>query len=90
MVFYMESNQVIKYPLLTEKAVNFIEKENKIVFIVDNRADKTEIKHQIEELYNVKVEGINTMIDFKGKKKAYVKIAPEFSAEDLASRLGVI
>jgi len=81
---------VIKYPLLTEKAVGAIEKENKLVFIVKKNATKLEIKKAVERLYNVKVMGVNTMISMKGLKKAYVKLRPEFNAINIATKLRII
>lgn len=81
---------VVKYPLLSEKAVGAIEKENKIVFIVEKNATKTQIKKAVEELYDVKVAGVNTLISMKGIKKAYVKLKPEYKAIDLATKLRII
>ncbi len=80
----------IKYPLLSEKAVGLIEKENKIVFIVENHASKDEIKEDIEKEYNVKVKRINVVNTLKGEKKAYVQLAPESSAVDLATKLKIL
>ncbi len=81
---------VINYPLLTEKCVDLIEKENKLVFRVDKGATKAQIREGIEKLYNVKVDSINTSIDTKGHKKAFVKLAKESSAADLATKLNVL
>ena len=60
-------NQIIKYPLSTEKSVRLMESENKIIFIVDKKATKPEIKKAMEEQFKVKVEKVNTMIQ-KGLK----------------------
>lgn len=81
---------VLKYPLLTEKSVGAIEKDNKIVFIVEKNASKEEIKKEIEKAYKVKVKSVNTMISIKGQKKAYIKLMPEFKATDLATKLRII
>ena len=81
---------VLKYPLLTEKSVGAIEKDNRIVFIVEKNASKDEIKKEIEKAYKVKVKSINTMISIKGLKKAYIKLTPEFKATDLATKLRII
>ena len=80
----------VQYPLLTEKAVGLIEKENKLVFIVDLKATKEAIKEAVERLYAVKVAKVNTMISIKGKKKAYVKLKPEYKAVDLAAKLKIM
>ena len=80
----------IEYPLITEKSVGLIEKENKLVFVVDKSATKHDIKKAVEELYGVKVATVNTMISMKGRKKAYVKLKPEFKASDIATKLKVL
>jgi len=49
---------VILYPVLTESAIAKIEKENKLTFVVDLKANKTQIKEEIEKLYGVKVENV--------------------------------
>ena len=85
----IKNRQVILYPLITEDAVNLIENENKLVFVVDLRANKSSIKKAIEELYAVKVQDVNTLITFKGFKKAFVKLTPENRASDLAIKLGI-
>lgn len=58
----MDIRKVIKRPLITEKATTLREKENKYVFMVDKAADKTKIKHAIEELFKVQVEDVHTSI----------------------------
>ena len=73
----------------TEKTTMLLERNNTITFIVRRDATKHEIKRAVEELYEVKVEKVNTLITPDGQKKAYVKLAPEYKAEDIASRLGV-
>jgi large subunit ribosomal protein L23 len=80
----------VQYPLLSEKAVGLIEKENKIVFIADRGATKAQIKKAVEELYSVKVDDVNTMISPSGEKKAYVRLKPEFRATDLATKLKIL
>ena len=81
---------VVKYPLLTEKAVDLIEKENKLVFIVDKKATKNEIKKDVERLYNVKIIQVNTSIDMRGNKRAFVKLAKEQSASEVATQLHIL
>ncbi|MEM2960987.1 MAG: 50S ribosomal protein L23 [Candidatus Bathyarchaeia archaeon] len=86
----MDPHDVILYPLITEVTSRVIEKENKIVFIVNLRANKIDVKRAVEELYQVKVENVNTLITRDGTKKAFIKLAPEFSATDLAVKLGIL
>jgi large subunit ribosomal protein L23 len=59
---------VIRKPIITEKFSALSEKENKYSFIVDRKANKEEIKTEVEKLYQVKVLDVNTMI-YPGKKK---------------------
>ncbi|MFH1586912.1 MAG: 50S ribosomal protein L23 [Candidatus Diapherotrites archaeon] len=82
--------EIIKYPLITEKAVNMIETENKMVFIVAKSANKQMVKEAVESLYGIKVDSVNIMKDTKSRKKALVKINTKFKAEDLATKLGVL
>jgi len=81
--------KVIKRPLITEKTFDLIEKENKLVFIVDRLANKSKIKNAIEKIHNVKVIKVNTLITPKGEKKAFVKLHPDNSAQDIAIDLGI-
>jgi len=81
--------KIIKRPLITEKTFDLIEKENKLMFIVDRRANKTQIKRAIEKIHNVKVIKVNTLITIRGEKKAFVKLHPNYSAQDLAIDLGI-
>lgn len=82
--------KILRYPYLTEKSISLVEKENKIVFIVDRRATKKQIKEAFEKLFEVKVEKVNTEITLKGEKKAYIKLKPEYKAIDVAMKLGMV
>jgi len=81
---------ILKYPLITEKAVNMIEAENKLVFVVDRNATKTSIRRAVETVYKVKVNKVNIVRDMKARKKALVSIDKKFKADDIATKLGVI
>ena len=81
--------KVIKRTLVTEKTFDLIERENKLVFIVDRLANKSQIKRAIEKIHNVKVIKINTLITATGEKKAFVKLHPDNSAQDISIDLGV-
>lgn len=80
---------ILQYPLRTEKAIKLIEIENTIIFVVSRRANKSEIKKEIEKSFNVKVSGINTEIR-ANKKIAYIKLKQESPAIDVATKLGLI
>ncbi|TFF97766.1 MAG: 50S ribosomal protein L23 [Promethearchaeota archaeon] len=81
--------QIIKRPLITEKTFDLIERENKLVFIVDRSANKSQIKRAIEKIHRVKVIKVNTLITATGEKKAFVKLHPDNSAQDISIDLGV-
>ncbi len=81
---------VIKYPHLTEKSVNMVEEENKLVFIVDDGADKRQVKWAVEQEFGVSVLEVNALNTMKGNKKAIVKLSDEDNAIDIATRLGML
>lgn len=82
--------QIIKHPLSTEKSIRLMESENKLIFVVDRKATKPEIKKEIEELFKVKVTKVNTFISPKGDKRAYVQFDMETPAIDVATQLGLM
>ena len=82
--------KVIKYPLSTEKSLRLMEAENKLVFVVDKKARKNEIKKSIERMFNAKVIGVNTVITQDGHKRAYIKFSKETPAIDIATNLGLM
>lgn len=81
--------KIIKKPLITEKTFDLIEQQNKLAFIVDISANKREIKRAVEKIHNVKVIKVNTLITPKGEKKAFIKLHPDYSAQDIAIDLGI-
>ena len=81
---------MIRYPVSTEKAIKQLELDNKLVFIVDRKDTKPEIKKMIEELFSVKIETIRTNIGRDGKKRAIVRLSPETPALDIATNLGLL
>jgi large subunit ribosomal protein L23 len=85
---------VLKRPLITEKSTLAKELDNKVLFEVDKRATKIEIRKAVESIFNVKVLSVHT-VSQNGKtkrmgrnlgkrndwKKAYVTLAPGQSVE---------
>jgi large subunit ribosomal protein L23 len=86
----MKAEDVILYPMMTEVTSRLIEAENKLVFAVNSKATKKDVKAAVEELYQVKVRNVNTVITMKGEKKAFVRLKPENSAADVAIKLGIL
>lgn len=81
---------IIKYPVSTEKAIRLMESDNKLVFVVDQKANRQEIKDALEKIFNIKVEKVNTLIDRQGNKRAIARLAPESAALDVATNLGMM
>ncbi len=81
---------VIEHPLLTEKAIGLVETQNKLVFAVRRSANKKQIASAVEKAFSVKVDAVQTFIDRKGRKRAFVKLAKEFAAADIATKLGML
>jgi len=86
----MSAWSIIIRPVQSEKALRLIEEQNTLTFIVDRKATKHDIRRAIEQAFGVKVEKVNTLITPRGEKKAYVKLAKEYSASDIAARLGIL
>jgi len=80
---------IIRHPLITEQTVALMDQDNALVFIVDRKANKTEIKEAIEELYEIELLSVKTMILPDGRKKAYVKLREEYLADEVATKIGV-
>ncbi len=86
----MKPEDVILYPMMTEVASRLIESENKLVFVVNMKANKKDVKKAVEELYQVKVKDVNIAKSSKGEKKAFVKLQHEYSATDIAIKMGLL
>ncbi|RLE58347.1 MAG: 50S ribosomal protein L23 [Thermoprotei archaeon] len=86
----VDYTKIIIRPHVTEKTLMLMEQNNVLTFIVDRRASKPQIKEAVEKMLEVKVVKVNTLITPRGEKKAYVKLAPEYSAVDIASRMGIL
>lgn len=86
----IDPSKIIKKAVVTDKAIEMIQQENKLVFEVDRKANKHAIKRAVEKLFDVEVVKVNTMITPKGKKKAIVKLAKDYSAFEIATNLGIL
>ncbi|XP_012372174.1 60S ribosomal protein L23a-like [Octodon degus] len=80
---------IIRFPLTTESAMKKIE-DNTLVFIVDVKANKHQIKQAVKKLYDIDVAKVNTLFRPDGEKKAYVRLAPDYDALDVANKIGII
>jgi len=86
----MANENVLLYPVGTEKAISQLEYQSKIIFIVGKNSTKPQIKKAIEDMYGVKVDRVNVLNSIAGKKKAYIKLKPGFNVDELAGKLGII
>ncbi|MCK4474352.1 50S ribosomal protein L23 [Candidatus Bathyarchaeota archaeon] len=86
----MDPYEVILYPLMTEAASLMVESENKLVFMVNLKATKGNVRKAVEELYEVRVKKVNLLITPKGEKKAFVKLHPDYKAADIAIKIGIL
>lgn len=82
--------RTLLYPLATEKALNVVDRENIISYIVDMRSTKEQIKKEFETTFNVKVERVRTAISIKNAKRAYIKINKNYKASDIARKLKLV
>lgn len=84
-----EATSLIVAPYVTEKTFNQIEKENKLAFIVAERASKKQIMEAIRILYEAEVDEVNTTRTIRGKK-AFAHFKTPDGARDLATKLGLV
>ena len=64
----MNPYEIIRGPVITEKGTIQKEANNQLTFEVDRKANRVEIRHAIEKVFNVRVEKVRTM-QIKGKVK---------------------
>ncbi len=90
MAVHLDAYQIIKSPIITEKMAKQTELNNIWGFVVDRRANKIQVRQAVEQIWDVKVVSVNTMVR-KGKprrvgsdscqtadwKRALVKLAPD-------------
>ena len=79
----------LKHPLVTEKAMDEMDFENKLQFICDADAAKPEVREAIETQFDVVVDSVNTQVTMDGEKKATVLLSEDDDAQEVASRIGV-
>ena len=86
----MDPYNIIKYPLSTEKSIRLMESENKLIFVVNKKSTKKEIKKAIEQMFKVEVVDVNTFISPEGEKRAYVRFSQKNPAIDIATKMGLM
>merc|ERR1712038_973471 len=86
----LDAYNIIKHPLTTESAMKKIEDNNTLVFITNMKANKHQIKSAVKKLYDINVAKVSALIRPDGQKKAYVRLAPDYDALDVANKIGII
>ena len=80
---------IIQKPIITEKMNEMGEKLNRYGFIVDNKANKVQIRKAIEELYDVEVASVNTM-NYRGKVKSRATKSGQIAGRTKAFKKAII
>lgn len=86
----LDSYKVIVAPIASETAMKKVEEANILVFQVDLKSNKHQIKKAVKELYEVDVLSVNTLVRPNGTKKAYVRLTADYDALDIANKIGYI
>lgn len=84
-----KASSIIIKPYITEKTFNLIEKENKLTFIVAEKASKDQIVQALQILYESQASEVNTARTIQGKK-AFIKIKAPEGARELATKMGLV
>lgn len=84
-----KASSIIIKPYITEKTFNLIEKENKLTFIVAEKASKDQIVQALQILYESEASEVNTARTIQGKK-AFIKIKAPEGARELATKMGLV
>ncbi len=83
-----DPHAVILHPIVTEKTMMLMDKNNSLEFLVRRTSTKTDVKKAVEALFECQVQAVNTRITKDGKR-AIVKFGGETKAEDIGMRIGV-
>ena len=75
--------------MTTKSPMKKMEDSNTLVFIVDVKANKHQIKQAVKKLYDIDVAKVNTLMRPDGEKKAYIRLAPDYDALDVADKIGI-
>lgn len=78
------------YPVATEKAINMVERDNVITFIIDMRSSKKDVKEEFQKTFNVKVAKVTTEKAPRNVKKAFIRLDKTFKASDIALKLKLV
>ena len=81
---------VLISPIPSDKNIQRMENDNTITFNVANWANKGQIKEAFVTAFKVPVRKVNTLNTPLGKKKAYIRLANDQDALNIASKIGLL
>ena len=81
---------ILLAPCSSERFYKKMENENTIIFYVNQKANKQEIKKAFKDAFNVLPQRVNTMNTILGRKKAFIKLPKTTEASEIASKIGLI
>ena len=77
-------------PCTSERFYKKMEKENTIIFYVNQKANKQQIKDAFKEQFGTKPERVNTMNTVLGRKKAFIRLPKGTEASEIANKIGLL
>merc|ERR1711871_1941230 len=86
----LDRYQILKYPLTTESAMKKIEENNTLVFIVDVRASKVQIKEAIKKMYDIDTQKINSLIRVEIPGHSGGSFAVLMSADEMSAAPAIV
>lgn len=86
----LDQYQILMYPLVTESAMKNMIENNTLVFLVDVRSDKANIKDAFEMICKIRTIKVNTLTTYRKTKKAFIKLGPDHDAMDVAKKFKFI
>ena len=81
---------ILMAPCTSERFYKKMEKDNTIIFYVNQKANKQQIKAAFKEAFGVKPQRVNTMNTVLGRKKAFVKLPKSNEASEIANKIGLL
>ena len=81
---------ILLAPCSSERFYKKMENENTIIFYVNQKSNKQEIKKAFKDAFNVLPQRVNTMNTILGRKKAFIKLPKTTEASEIASKIGLI
>ena len=86
----LDHTKILIQPVSSDKNIHKMEKQNTLTFIVGADTTKIQIKTAFAKQYNTKVRSVNTLRTPEGKKKAFIRLAADKDALNIASKIGLL